>query len=240
MKESIIDGLKKIGLTEYEAKAYAALVGLGEATARDIHDASGVPRTRIYDILRDLTNKGFVEFIEGSPTYYRVVDPDLVMERIRDELVEAIDKSKKELRNLNLEVGGSSPIWCVRSEWGIKNRIRDFLGNADTGKLTILCRNPDFLKEYRSDLKRRKATIIVDDLAKFKDSGLELKDMKKNFAEQFNDTTVEGMAFSLDCMMINPGKESLIISYMGIEKMAIIIKLPMISMIQKWFLDLSI
>ncbi|VVB63783.1 HTH-type sugar sensing transcriptional regulator TrmBL1 [uncultured archaeon] len=240
MKESIVEGLKKIGLTEYEAKAYAALVGLGEATARDIHDASGVPRTRIYDILRDLTNKGFVEFVEGSPTYYRVVDPDLVMERIRDEFVEAIDKSKKELRNLNLEVYGSSPIWCVRSEWGIKNRIRDFLAKADTGKLTIFCRNPAFLREYRSDLKRRKATILVDDLSKFKGSGLELKEMKKHFAEQFNDTTVEGVTFRVDCILINTGKESLIISYMGGEKLAIIIKMPMISMIQESFLELSI
>jgi sugar-specific transcriptional regulator TrmB len=240
MKQSIVDGLKKVGLTEYEAKAYAALVGLGEATARDIHEASLVPRTRIYDILRDLTNKGFVEFIEGSPTYYRVVDPDLVMERIRDELVEAIDTSKKELRNLNLEVYGSSPIWCVRSEWGIKNRIRDFLEKAETGKLTIFCRNPDFLKEYRSDLKRRKATIIVDDLSNLKGSGLELKEMKKHFAEQFSDTTVEGVTFRVDCILINTCKESLIISYMGGEKLAVIIKMPIISMIQESFLELSI
>ena len=90
MKEGIIDGLKKIGLTEYEAKAYAALAGLGEATARDIHEASEVPRTRIYDILRELTDKGFVEFIEGSPTYYRAAEPDRVLDRIRDEFEEAI------------------------------------------------------------------------------------------------------------------------------------------------------
>jgi hypothetical protein len=33
MKESLVESLKKLGLTEYEAKVYAALVGLGEATA---------------------------------------------------------------------------------------------------------------------------------------------------------------------------------------------------------------
>jgi len=240
MRESIVDGLKKIGLTEYEAKAYAALVGLGEATARDIHEASLVPRTRIYDILRDLTNKGFVEFIEGSPTYYRVVEPDSVMEKIRDELVEAIDKSKKELRNLNLQVCGSSPIWCVRSEWGIKNRIRDFLAKADTGKLLIFCRDTNFLKEYRSDLRRQEATVIVDDLSKLERLGLDIKEMKKHFAEQFRDATIEGVTYRLDCLMINASKESLVICHMGGEKLAIIIKLPIISMFQKWFLDLSV
>ena len=58
MKEGIVDGLRKLGLTEYEAKAYATLVGMGEATAREVHELCGVPRTRIYDILRDLDGKG--------------------------------------------------------------------------------------------------------------------------------------------------------------------------------------
>jgi len=51
MQEGIVEGLRKLGLTEYEAKAYAALVGMGEASAREVHELSGVPRTRIYDIL---------------------------------------------------------------------------------------------------------------------------------------------------------------------------------------------
>lgn len=147
MKESIVEGLKKLGLTEYEAKAYAALVGLGEATAREIHEASRVPRTRIYDILRDLAEKGFVEFISGSPTYYRVVEPERVMERMREDLLATIDLSERELKSLNLDVQGSSPVWCVRNEWAIKNRIRDFLGTVDKD-LTIFCQNSDFLKDW--------------------------------------------------------------------------------------------
>jgi len=241
MKEGIIDGLKKIGLTEYEAKAYAALVGLGEATARDIHEASEVPRTRIYDILRELTDKGFVEFIEGSPTYYRAAEPDRVLDRIRDEFEEAIATSKRELRNLNVELSGSSPMWCVRSEWGIKNRIRGFLANAETGKLIVFSMNPNFIKEYKSDLRKRKATIIVDDLSNFDDFGLELRVMKEHYVKQLREKTFEGMRFSLDCMMINAGRETLIVSSIGGDNLAIIIKkMPMISTLQEIFLELSV
>jgi sugar-specific transcriptional regulator TrmB len=240
MKESIIDGLKKIGLAEYEARAYAALVGLGEANAREIHEASKVPRTRIYDILRELTNKGFVEFITGSPNYYRVVEPDSVMDKIRDELVEAIDRSKTELKNLNLEVSGYSPVWCIKSEWAIEKRIRDFLRDSEGGKITIYCRNLDFMRKYRSELKGRKAIIIVDDPGKFEGLGLELKEMKEHFAEQFRDMTVEGVSYGLDCIMINAARETLVISRMGGEKLAITIKLPMISMLQEWFFGLSV
>ena len=110
MQDEIVDGLRKLGLTDYEARAYATLVGMGEATAREVHEMSAVPRTRIYDILRDLEGKGFVEFVDGSPTYYRAVEPDRVMKRLKDELVASIDRSTSELLSLNLQVHGSSPV----------------------------------------------------------------------------------------------------------------------------------
>ena len=84
---------------------------MGEATARAVHELCGVPRTRIYDILRELTVKGFVEYVDGSPTYYRAVEPDHVMEELRDHLVASIDRSTNELLSLNLKAQGGSPVW---------------------------------------------------------------------------------------------------------------------------------
>jgi len=236
MKESIVEGLKKLGLTEYEAKAYAALVGLGEATAREVHEASKVPRTRIYDILKDLAEKGFVEFIQGSPTYYRVVEPERVMERLREDLLEAIDLSQRELKSLNMEVQGSSPVWCIRSEWAIKNRIRDFLGTVDKD-LMIFCQNSEFLNEYKSELKKHNLRIIVDDAKKFEGLGLELKAMREESARLFHDMVAEEKSFVLECAMIERGKESLVIGKMSGERLAVIIKIPLLTMIQTAFLD---
>ncbi len=236
MKESIVEGLKKLGLTEYEAKAYAALVGLGEATAREIHEASKVPRTRIYDILRGLAEKGFLEFIQGSPTYYRVVEPERVMERLREDLLEAIDLSERELKSLNMEAQGASPVWCIRSEWAIKNRIKDFLGIIDKD-LTIFCQNSDFLKEYKSELKKHNFRIVVDDIEKFEDLGLQLKSLRSESARLFHDFEAEEKGFVLECAMIKRGKESLVIGRMGRERLAVIIKIPLITVIQMAFLD---
>lgn len=236
IKESIVEGLKKLGLTEYEAKAYAALVGLGEATAREIHEVSKVPRTRIYDILKELSGKGFVEFIEGSPKYYRVVEPEMVVEQLREDLLTAIDLSERELKSLNMEVQGSSPVWCIRSEWAIKNRIRDFLETVDKD-LTIFCQNSDFLKEYKFELKKHNLRIIVDDAEKFEGLGLELKSMQAESARLFHDLLAEETSFVLDCAMIKRGKESLVIGRTGRERLAVIIKIPLLTMIQTAFLD---
>ncbi|MFZ2473287.1 MAG: TrmB family transcriptional regulator [Methanothrix sp.] len=233
MQEGIVEGLRKLGLTEYEAKAYATLVGMGEATAREVHELCGVPRTRIYDILRDLGSKGFVEFVQGSPTYYRAVEPDRVMERLRDELVASIDRSTSELLSLNLEAHGSSPVWCVRSEWGIKNRIRDFLSKVEQ-ELIVFCRSPDLLIEHRAELKKVIGLQIkVDRKEKFEDSGFEVLEMKEGSERFFKDSIIDGISNSIDALMIADGRSSIVVGTMSGEKLAIIIKLPVIAMLQK-------
>lgn len=233
MKDGIVDGLRKLGLTEYEAKAYATLVGVGEATAREVHELSSVPRTRIYDILRELESKGFVEFVQGSPTYYRAVEPDSVMERLRNDLVESIDRSTSELKSLNLEAHGTSPVWCIRSEWGIKNRMKDFLSKVDQ-ELTIFSRSPDLLKEYKTELKRVAVLKIkVDKKERFEGLGFDVKEMKEGSEKFFKDTVIDGISYSIDGLMIADDRSSIVIGTIGGEKLAIIIKLPIVALLQK-------
>ncbi len=233
MREEIVGGLRKLGLTEYEAKAYAALVGMGEASAREIHELCGVPRTRIYDILRDLAGKGFVEYVQGSPSSYRAVEPDRVIEKLRNELVASIDQSTSELLSLNLEAHGSSPVWCVRSEWGIKNRIRDFLDNVEQ-ELIIFCRSPSLLSEHRTDLKRvPDLKIKVDRKEKFEGIDLDIQEMKEGSERYFKDYVIDGASNSIDGLMIADGCSSIVIGTVGGERLAVIIKLPVVAMLQK-------
>jgi len=233
MQEGIVEGLRKLGLTEYEAKAYATLVGMGEATAREVHELSGVPRTRIYDILRDLGGKGFVEFVQGSPTYYRAVEPDRVMERLRDEMVACIDRSTSELLSLNLKAHGSSPVWCVRSEWGINNRIRDFLSKVER-ELIVFCRSPDLLTEHRAEMKKVAGLRIkVDRKEKFEGLGFEVQEMKEGSERFFKDYTIDGTSNSIDGLMIADDRSSIVIGTVGGERLAVIIRLPVVAMLQK-------
>jgi HTH-type transcriptional regulator, sugar sensing transcriptional regulator len=233
MREEIVEGLRKLGLTEYEAKAYAALVGMGEASAREIHELCGVPRTRIYDILRDLADKGFVEYVQGSPSYYRAVEPDRVIEKLRNELVASIDRSTSELLSLNLEAHGSSPVWCVRSEWGIKNRIRDFLGKVER-ELIVFCKSPSLLSEHRAELKRvPDLKIKVDRKEQFEGLDFPVQEMKAGSERFFRDYILDGCSNSIDGLMIADGRSSIVIGTMSGERLAVIVKLPMVAMLQK-------
>ncbi|WP_243684507.1 helix-turn-helix domain-containing protein [Methanosarcina barkeri] len=60
----LIRNLEKLGLTENEAKTYIGLVSLREATAREIHELTNVPRAKIYEILKVLAKKR----LSGSET----------------------------------------------------------------------------------------------------------------------------------------------------------------------------
>ena len=56
-KNDIVRKLMLLGFSEYEARILATLAIIGPATAREIHEYSGIPRPKIYDILRKLTKK---------------------------------------------------------------------------------------------------------------------------------------------------------------------------------------
>jgi sugar-specific transcriptional regulator TrmB len=98
-QEELVRALRKLGLSEYEARAYIALVELGEADASEISRRSGVPRTRIYDVLGRLESAGIIQKILGSrPVVYSAIPPDRALEPLRrrlfDEVSEAIDRLK--------------------------------------------------------------------------------------------------------------------------------------------------
>lgn len=107
MYTELIGKLKKLGFTENEAKIYVGLLNLGEATAREIHEFTCVPRPKIYATLERMSKKNYIEVIEGTPAYFRSVNPEQLTERLRDEFLFSLNETLKELNS---------------ASYGIKNR----------------------------------------------------------------------------------------------------------------------
>lgn len=61
----------EMGLTTYESRIWQALLEKGEADARDLIRATGVPFGRVYDVLSDLAEKGIVEVQDTRPKRFR-------------------------------------------------------------------------------------------------------------------------------------------------------------------------
>jgi sugar-specific transcriptional regulator TrmB len=84
--ESVVEKLQRVGLTQYEAKAYVALLNTHLNTATEVSEKSGVPRTKIYSVLEALKHKGWVRVYSGVPLLFKAVEPLKVFEKVKGDL----------------------------------------------------------------------------------------------------------------------------------------------------------
>ncbi len=96
LKPELIKKLKgDFGLNIYETKVWLALLSKGISSAGEIAELSGVPRSRTYDVLESLEKRGFVIQKLGKPVKYIAVNPEIVIEKLRNNTeTEAKEKLK--------------------------------------------------------------------------------------------------------------------------------------------------
>lgn len=91
--DTIISSLNKFGLTELEAKAYLVILGGRGDTALTISRTLRIARTKVYRLLDNLINKGFVATGQGDRGSRFVAAPP-------DDLELIIKNKESELRSL--------------------------------------------------------------------------------------------------------------------------------------------
>lgn len=94
--QETLDALEDIGLNMYERKIYAALISRGVSSAGELSEMTNVPRSRAYDVLESLAEKGFAIIKPSKPMQYVAVPPEEALENTKDlhreELQEKINK----------------------------------------------------------------------------------------------------------------------------------------------------
>ena len=128
--------LKGLGLTMYEAQAYSTLVSLIQSTAFEVAEKSGIPRSKIYDVLKSLNKKEFIEIEDGRPLTYIVKSPVDVLSREKEKINSEIDDTITRLTNI-YENGMSqvqAPIWRI---YGVEKIIDQEIEIIKRAKNTI-------------------------------------------------------------------------------------------------------
>jgi len=135
--------LEELGLSPYEAKAYLGLVRGGEITAIQVSEISGVPKTRVYDVLMTLERKGFCQSHPGKVTKYLAVAPEIALkgylETMKQQLTETIAR-KESTANFLIEklkqIGGQYAKEAQTGEyvWVIKDPNVIAASYADTAR----------------------------------------------------------------------------------------------------------
>ena len=232
--------LKKIGLNEYEARAFLALVGLHEATAREILEAGGIPQGRVYDVLKNLANKGYIEIQSGTPTYYRAVDPADIVQNLGQEYMGMLKEVLDTVRNLHVDAPPTYPVWMISNETAIVNRVFALLKTVEHELIVYSC-NPVFFRPFASELRRVKKTsrlsIIVDDPKRFPFSGLDFRQANDEFLAIISEFNIDGSVYRNVFSMIVDGKESFDVMTINGRRIGMVTKLPIIHYIMRRWLS---
>ena len=131
-----VNVLKGMGLTMYEAEAYVTLTSLISSNATEIAEKSGIPRSKIYDVLKKLHEKNFIEVEDGRPLTYNVKSPVEVLNREKENITSQIDDTITRLTNI-YENGMSqvqAPIWRI---YGVEKIINQEVEIIKRAKNTV-------------------------------------------------------------------------------------------------------
>ena len=100
-KEQRAELFARLGVSEYEAKVYAALLALNPATAYETARESAVPTSKVYEVLDRLEARGMVRSLEeGGKKRYLPQPPEDFVEGTRRRLGETLDVLKSDLATL--------------------------------------------------------------------------------------------------------------------------------------------
>ncbi len=106
----VIEKLKKLGLTGYEANAYVSLLRVGNAEASEIAIQAKVPLGRIYNVLSNLEEYHLIRAQDVRPRKYEGVEPQTALERLlknkQDELKQTSEKMETMANEIALELSG--------------------------------------------------------------------------------------------------------------------------------------
>ena len=125
--------LEKIGLTSYEIRTFSSLLKAGELTASDLSQKSGVPYSKIYEVLGILEEKGWIGSDDSRPTKYFAKSPATGIETTKQKM----ESEFKENQNIILnelvplyEKSGSSEkpdIWVLSGTVNIAAKILEMV-----------------------------------------------------------------------------------------------------------------
>ncbi len=96
----LMDSLRGIGLNLYERKLWVGLLAKGVATAGELSSIAHVPRSRTYDVLQTLADKGFVIVQTSKPLKYVAVEPSEALEKAKQKLREDLETKAERIERL--------------------------------------------------------------------------------------------------------------------------------------------
>ncbi|MBN2425911.1 MAG: TrmB family transcriptional regulator [Calditrichaceae bacterium] len=157
--EQIALRVKELGFTVYEAKAYISLLQNNPATRYELSKNSGVPRSAIYGVIKQLENMGAVNALYSKPEKYIPLPPEQLFNLLENRLKEKIESARESLKDIESNLL-SDHLWNIVGFQNMIHKAREIISNA---------KQEIYLSIWNRELKYVKA-----ELKKAKDRGVKI------------------------------------------------------------------
>lgn len=128
-----IEQLEQFGLSAYAARTFVALTSLGSGTAKDVSQVSAVPRTRVYDAIDELHDRGLVDIQQSSPKRFWAISAETASQTFEHELqnrTAILRTALDELEPVDRQAEQRG-VWTVDGQAAITNRVLEFFESAE-------------------------------------------------------------------------------------------------------------
>ncbi|USK26430.1 TrmB family transcriptional regulator [Bacillus sp. CMF21] len=152
MKVNILDTLKNLNFTEYEAKAYLTLLEASPLTGYAVAKNSGVPRSKIYEVLDSLTIRGDILVSPGNTPQYTPVPAKELIKNRRMKADEHFEQAEILLEKFEHSANDRENIWNITGRSEILDKVKACIISAKNRILLEIWKE-DF-KELEPELKQ--------------------------------------------------------------------------------------
>jgi len=125
----LAEALRRLGFTDYEARAYAALSVTQPATAYEIAKKAVLPRANVYATLHALEARGAIQPVTENPVRYVPVDPEQFfrgVQRVTSDLCEDVVRTMRH----SAKVADNAYVSIFRGEQDIRRKLAEMIESA--------------------------------------------------------------------------------------------------------------
>ncbi|WP_299982264.1 TrmB family transcriptional regulator [Desulfobacula sp.] len=149
--------LKELGFSQYEATCYMALAGNHPVNGSQLSKISGIARSRIYDVLRNLISKGYV--IEVNSGQYAPLPSDELVRRLKRSFDSNIDSFEDQIATAS-QKNDLEYVWTITGYENVMEKALEMIKEAKEEIYVRLFPEANrHLDEYLTDADKRGVKI---------------------------------------------------------------------------------
>jgi sugar-specific transcriptional regulator TrmB len=158
--DEAVEALRELDLSEYEARAYAALLAMGELTPQEVSSAANIPYTKVYEVLKRLEAKGWVVAVSRTPLVYAPKRPEEAIAQERRKVEEKLRRAEEKLKALEKAGAVATGIYVLRSFTALARAVRSIV--AESEEVLAMLSTPQLLKEIEDLLAKARVRGVIE------------------------------------------------------------------------------